>query len=376
MKSDPRIYRWVDGGTPREAEKAIERILQADDVQHVAVMPDIHAGEPLCNGVIIGTSRLVYPQAVGGDIGCGFSAVKLSGTPPPLDASLAGRILGQWKAACPWNRLVRAATVPNDLDIAGLSADTLKNAARHDGTVQLGTLGRGNHFLELQIDEQDQLWLIVHSGSRALGPLIRDYHLANAVRGGGSLLWLDAESQIGKAYLRDVDWARRYAKWNRRHLLEAAGRVVEVVLGCTADWATYANLDHNHVQRELHDSGELWVHRKGAAPAAKGQSGLTPGSAAAGSFHTEGKGNPRSLCSCSHGAGRSLSRTEARQRVSAREFQRQMRDIWFDSSLSSALRDEAPSAYKDIRRVMAAQKDLVKVTNRLTTVVSYKAGSG
>jgi tRNA-splicing ligase RtcB len=247
---------------------------------------------------------------------------------------------------------------PVGLDPEALSSPSLRALARREGLAQLGTLGSGNHFVELQADDDGALWLMLHSGSRGIGPAIRAHH----ARG---LIGLED----GGAYLGDLDWALRYADANRRRLLDAA---VDAV-GARADEDTLITCHHNHVRRETHDGRELWVHRKGAIPAARGEPGIVPGSMGAASFHVEGRGVAGALGSAAHGAGRAMSRTEARRRISDRELARQLAGVAWDARRAHLLRDEAPGAYKDIAAVMRAQRDLVRVVRRLRPLLSYKA---
>ncbi len=372
------VHRWLCHGLQHDVRAALERLLAAADIQHVAIMPDVHpsaAGSgTFCNGIAIATSHLLYPGAVGGDIGCGYAAVQLTIPTANIDPSTAVRLLELWRTTCPWNRHrapARLEQIDETLDAGHLSEASLRSMATRDGAVQLGTLGRGNHFLELQIDDEDRLWLMVHSGSRAIGPAIRDFHLSRA--DSGPFLSLDANTSLGQAFLRDHEWARRYALNNRRRLLENASQAASDILGTAPLWDTCFDRDHNHVEREAGPNNQAWyIHRKGAAPAHVGERGMIPGSAATYTCHTEGLGNPQSLFSSSHGAGRQLSRSESRRRISSHELRRQLQGVWFDARQAASLRDEAPAAYKDLRKVMAAQKDLIRTTRRLHTLITYK----
>ena len=222
------------------------------------------------------------------------------------------------------------------------------------GRLELGTLGRGNHFLELQTDDAGALWLMLHSGSRAMGQAIRDHHLRGARRGATGLSYLDTDEEAGQAYLADLDWALRYADASRRVMAEVTAALLDEILGAVADWSTWLSCHHNHVRRETHDGGARWVHRKGAIPAADDEPGIIPGSMGTPSFHTRGRGHGPALCSSSHGAGRALSRTVARQTISRRDLLRQLDGVLYDHRRADQLRDEAPAAYKNIRAVPAA----------------------
>lgn len=224
----------------------------------------------------------------------------------------------------------------------------------------------------MQADEEDRLWLMVHSGSRALGQVIRDHHLVRAQPAEGRLRALDAELDAGKAYLHDALWARQFAAASRKAMAEETDKVLMRALKCSISWETMIAIDHNHVALERHGERELWVHRKGAMSAQQGQLGVLPGSMGSPSFHVEGRGCKEALCSSAHGAGRALSRGAARSKFSDRELQRQMEGVWYDYRLTSKLRDEAPAAYKDIRAVLKAQRELVKVIRTLRPVLNYK----
>ncbi len=208
--------------------------------------------------------------------------------------------------------------------------------------------------------------------TRRIGPAIRDHHLDHCEDVGGALRALDATSDRGARYLSDAAWARRFADASRRAMAVEVGTVIEAILGARLCWETIVTTDHNHVSLELHGDRELWVHRKGAMPARLGERGVLPGSMGSLSFHVEGRGHEQALCSSAHGAGRALSRTVAREKVSERELRRQMEGVWYDFRLANRLRDEAPAAYKDIRAVLRAQKELVKVTRTLRPILNYK----
>jgi tRNA-splicing ligase RtcB len=276
--------------------------------------------------------------------------------------------LEQWRAARSAPALPEGLADP-------LSCASLETAKAREGRLQFGTLGRGNHFAELQQDDAGQLWLMVHSGSRAMGPAIRQLHEAGADADAQGFKGLHHGSPRGLAYLHDLDWARRYARLNRERIAERACEVLVDVLNARPDAGEMGVLhcDHNHVCREVHGGRALWVHRKGAQRLDAGQLGIVPGSMGSPSYHVEGRGVAEALCSAAHGAGRALARGEARRRIKCRELDAQMRGVWFDARLRDALREEAPGAYKDIGEVMRAQRELVRVVRRLRPVLVYKA---
>jgi tRNA-splicing ligase RtcB len=338
-------------------------------------MPDVHLATDVCIGVVVATSRLIYPQTVGGDIGCGILAVGFDIDASALDSpEIAGQVLAGLGRAVPARRRNRRAVItpPSDVATANLSHPSLDAIRRNDGLLEFGTLGSGNHFIELQSDQDGRLWLMVHSGSRGIGPAIRDHHLRHAEPVGDGLRALDATTARGTRYLHDAEWARRFAAASRRAMAVEVGTVMQTMLDARLCWETAITTDHNHVSLERHGARDLWVHRKGAMPAALAQAGMLPGSMGDSSFHVEGRGQEAALCSSAHGAGRALSRTAARARVTERELRRQMEGVWYDYRLSEKLRDEAPAAYKDIKAVLRAQSDLVKVTRVLRPMLNYK----
>ena len=362
------VHRWLAEPLPRDVASALQRLAAAPGVAHVAVMPDVHLAEHVCIGTVVGTADSLYPQAVGGDIGCGIAVVALAATAEALaDPAAAERLFAALAEHVPALRQRRR----RELADVGLSDGALDRAVRRDMQFELGTLGRGNHFLEVQADDQDQLWLMVHSGSRALGPAVRDHHLARGQPAGKGFVALPAVGH-GRDYLHDHDVALWFAAQNRRAIAEAAATALHEALGLTAEWATWQDVVHNFVRRERHGDVELWVHRKGAASARAGEFGAIPGSMGSWSYHVAGRGCAAALCSSSHGAGRRLPRGEAMRRISVRDLERQLDGVHFPRELAAALRDEAPAAYKDIGAVMRAQRDLVKVVRRLRPVLAWK----
>ena len=183
---------------------------------------------------------------------------------------------------------------------------------------------------------------------------------------------LSASDDSGRSYLADVEWARAYARENRLAMLRAVEQLMHQSFASLADWSSLIHCDHNHVQQEEHFGELFWIHRKGAQSARVDEPGIIPGSMGSASFHTRGRGCDDALMSCSHGAGRKLSRSEARRSVSEKAFARQLGDLWYDHRRSAKLRDEAPAAYKDIRAVMQAQRELARINRQLRPLLSYK----
>ncbi len=371
--SDSPISMWLAEPLSSEVAAALRRLQRAEDVRRVAVMPDVHLASDVCIGTVLGTSRRLYPAAVGGDIGCGVSTLCFPDAADSIDERCARRLLELLPTHVPVMRhRAPGPDWPEGLDPNRLSTPALRRLAAHEGRRQLGTLGRGNHFLELQTDEDDGLWVMVHSGSRAIGPAIAAHHRSRASPGAGGLCWLDAETPEGAAYLGDLTWALDYAERSRERMLAAAGALLIAWLGVEPDPDSLVACHHNHVRREVHEGVPLWVHRKGAIPAAEGEAGVIPGSAGSASFHVEGRGGSRALCSSSHGAGRRMSRGAARKRITPERLRDELRGVYFDTRRARQLVEEAPGAYKDISSVMRAQRSLTRVRRRVRPLLSYK----
>ncbi len=369
------MFTWLAEPPARALSEALARLSRTEDVVHIAVMPDAHLAEEVCVGTVTATTRRLLPAAVGGDIGCGMAAVRFqAGANLHLGPKEAAQVLLALERAvpCALHPAAQAPPLPEELDAWALHAPSAESKKRREGRLELGTLGRGNHFLELQRDEQGDLWLMVHSGSRAMGPTIRDWYSARATRDPTGIAWLDAESSEGQAYLSDLAWALRYAHKSRERMVAAVATILGDLFGIEADLTSHIACEHNHVRREVHNGKELWVHRKGAMHLDEGQLGVVPGSMGSPSFHVEGRAHPLALRSSAHGAGRALSRTDARKRISLRALERETKGVFFDHRLAHRLLEEAPSAYKDISMVMRAQRELVRVRRKLTPLLVYK----
>lgn len=370
------VRTWLAGALPREVRGPLDLLARTPGVARVVVLPDVHFADGVCVGVVTGATDRVFPDAVGRDIGCGMAAEAFDVPAAPLrEPSVARRILdGLGRAVPPVRRGGPALRValPSPLDPDALSAPSLATVAARDGRVEFGTLGRGNHFLELQADADDRLWVMVHSGSRAVGPAIHAFHHARARRADVGLPGLPADGDDGRAYLADLAWALAYAEASRAAMLDATAGVLADVLGARPVPGSRFGCLHNHVRRETHAGEVLLVHRKGAVSAAAGERGIVPGSMGTWSFHTEGRGAADAMASCSHGAGRVLSRGEARRRVSVATLRREMGDVAFDARRARDLVEEAPSAYREIGAVLRAQADLVRVVRRLRPVLVHK----
>jgi tRNA-splicing ligase RtcB len=367
-----RLNTWLIEPLSPDVRQALERLARSDDVERVAVMPDVHLAEDVCVGVAVATKNLIYPSAVGGDIGCGMAAVQLGVTTEQVDRrDVAARILAGFERRVPV--MAHRGAVPLEDELRPpLAAEPLRREAARNAERQFATLGRGNHFLEVGADDEGQVWLTVHTGSRGIGPGIREFYASRGRESCVGLAVLDADSQLGAAYLADLAWALRFARASRAAILASAAEVIAEVAGGAAAWETLVECEHNHVERVDDGGVSLWVHRKGAICALDGRAGIIPGSMGSATYHVVGRGKRESLWSSSHGAGRAMSRSEARKRIRMADLERDVRGVWFDHRKKARLIDEAPSAYKDISRVMRGQSELTRIVRRLQPLLSYK----
>jgi tRNA-splicing ligase RtcB (3'-phosphate/5'-hydroxy nucleic acid ligase) len=377
MSGTAVVHSWLASPLPRDVALAIEKLARIEDVGRIAVLPDVHLAEEVCVGLVVATRQTIYPAAVGSDIGCGMAAIGFDIDADRLcDASVAARILAGFQRVIPAIRHGPSTIVdslPESLCERPLSHTRLEAMKRRDGRVEYATLGRGNHFLELQRCDAGRLWLMLHSGSRAIGPAVLAHHHALAGDAAPALFGLIEGSRTFDDYIADVAWAVDYAEASRRAMVGAAARVVGDVLGCAPLPETLITCNHNHVRRETHFDEALLVHRKGAMGLPRGATGVVPGSMGSPSYHVEGRGAPAALDSSAHGAGRLLARGAARRAISVRALEQQMEGVWFDHRAAHRLLDEAQSAYKDVSAVMRAQRDLVRVLRKLDPLLSYKA---
>jgi tRNA-splicing ligase RtcB len=361
---------------------------------HVAAMPDVHAGIGATVGSVIPTRAAVIPAAVGVDIGCGMNAVRLSLTAGQLPDGLA-RLRGAIEAAVPVGfeqhafdkvqgsahaRLARP--LSDRLDrIVGKHPGLMKMQKQFARTwiAQLGSLGGGNHFIELCLDEAGQVWVMLHSGSRGIGNCMGRYFIAAARKTAErerirlpdkDLAWFGEGSMLFEDYVEAVEWAQDYALINRRRMLELILDALRPHLPPFRTEGEAINCHHNYVARETHFGEKLFVTRKGAISAREGELGIIPGSMGAKSYIVRGKGHPESFCSCSHGAGRRMSRTEAKRRFNRHDLAAQTEGV--ECRKDKGVVDEIPGAYKDIDRVMVLQTDLVEVVHTLKQVVCVK----
>jgi tRNA-splicing ligase RtcB len=341
-------------------------------VGFVAAMADAHLSSGVAVGSVFATRSTVVPGALGGDLGCGMSAIRVAEETP--DRDVLERILLDLGRAIPAgdesHRGSRLVTL-GSLGEHALSTRALDRTRETLGPRHLGTLGGGNHFLELDRDADGALYLLVHSGSRGMGAAICMHHAHDArTLPKGQLLGLDTESEAGQAYVRDHDFALTFARRNREELARQALLVLGEHIGITPEPLT--DIHHNFVAREPWLGEDLWIHRKGAIAASRNTLALVPGSMGSASYLVRGLGAEAAFGSCSHGAGRVMSRTEARAAVKPDALERAMRGVVFSQKMLRALVTEAPGAYRDIRAVLDAQAELVTKVTRLVPVLVHK----
>jgi tRNA-splicing ligase RtcB len=362
------LHTFVSERLEPEVARFVERARRAEDVVHVAVMPDVHLAGRACVGTVVATRRLLYPELLGSDLGCGVAAIPLDTARAALsDPALARRALGAVARAVPILRrdaLLDALAPPPSAALARLF--------EKEGRAELGTLGRGNHFVELRDDASGELHLVVHSGSRAMGPAIQAHHEREARPSRLGFLTLDAETDAGAAYLEEVAWALAFAVENRRQIARGVCEALGDVLSLDPDEPGSIDCQHDSVLAEVHAGARSWVHRKGAIALPAGAAGVIPGSMGTDTYLVRGRGDPRSLSSSAHGAGRALPRGEARRTIDVSRLARELEGVVYDETKLRGLVDEAPSAYKDVRHVMRAQRDLVAITSTLKPFVVHK----
>ena len=389
------IRLWARGvPVEEEARRQLANAARLPVVfHHVAAMPDVHFGIGATVGSVIPTRRAVIPAAVGVDIGCGMMAAKTTLRAEDLPDQL-GPLRSAIERAVPHGRGSGARDpgawrdVPADVDDAWARlAPEFKALCRDhprlgktNQRVHLGTLGSGNHFIEVCLDEANAVWFMLHSGSRgvgnAIGSMFIELAKQDALRHQANLpdrdlAYFEEGSEHFDDYVRAVDWAQRFAALNRevmmRRVIEAARKVIRKPFDAHVE---AVNCHHNYVQKERHFGEEVYVTRKGAVSARAGQLGIIPGSMGARSFIVRGKGHPQSFDSCSHGAGRAMSRGEARRRFTLADHRAATAGV--ECRKDQDVLDETPAAYKDIDAVMEAQRDLVEVVHTLKQVVCVK----
>lgn len=385
------VYIWTDECDDKSKQQ-LNHVAQLPFINHhIAAMPDVHVGKGATIGSVIATTQAIIPAAVGVDLGCGMIACRLSLSANDVDEPSILKIYNQIHRDVPVGRdqhkperALTDAALPfaNELKTITDKHPKLKKAAfrNFDNWIyQMGTLGTGNHFIEICLDETEQVWIMLHSGSRGIGNAIGNYFIERAKQDmlkwdvhlpDTDLAYLQEGSINFDDYIEAVDWAQRYAYQNRQTMLDLVLAAMRRHLQPFTVTKEVVNCHHNYVAKEHHFGIDSWVTRKGAIRAGLGEWGIIPGSMGAKSYIVTGKGNSDSFCSCAHGAGRKMSRTEARQAFTVEDLKQQTAGV--QCKKDNSVLDEIPGAYKDIDQVMLNQSDLVEVVHTLKQIITIK----
>ncbi len=335
-----------------------------------ALMPDAHLGYSLPIGAVVATKGMVMPAWVGFDIGCGMCALQLNGINKDDVLKHSTGVFNSIYERVPVGFKINGKPTKYNLD--GLTEKGKEIALLKKHELALGSLGGGNHFIEIGYDERDCVWVVIHSGSRGVGHGLATHYVSLAHPEGkckDGHYGFSVESQDGKDYIQDLDWCLEYALANRKEMMERVVRAISESLDISCyelDFSELINRNHNHA---THKDG-LWIHRKGATHAEKGMMGVIPGNMLDGSFIVRGKGNPDSLYSSSHGAGRVMGRKQAKRELNLEEFEQSMQGI--TALVDSSTLDESPLAYKNIHEVMRLQSDLVEIVAHVKPMINIK----
>lgn len=379
------VLVWGSDIEPGTIDQAAQAARMPFIAGHLALMPDAHIGKGSTVGSVIPTHGAIIPAAIGVDIGCGMIAVETDRTAEHLPDDLtpllsaieqsvpAGVGQGHEVATEHWRNWLNA-------QFNGRTRPDLTDKEASKASTQFGSLGSGNHFVEVCLDERDHVWLVLHSGSRGVGNMLASRHIEGA-KGLMKRYFIDLEdpdlaylvegTPEFDAYITAMLWSQEYAMQNRAAMVDAALPKLFAATGGGTDLER-VNCHHNFTERENHHGRNVWLTRKGAIRARTGDLGVIPGSMGTRSYIVEGLGNPASYNSCSHGAGRRLSRGRARRELTIESFVESMEGKTWQGDMADKLLDEHPDSYKDIDQVMADQADLVTIKHTLRQVLNYK----
>ena len=382
------LLNWASVLEDQTREQALQTARMPFVRPHVALMPDAHLGMGSTVGSVIPTVGAVMPATVGVDIGCGMAAVRTQLTAGDLARHDLRVLRKAIEAAVPvskggYNTALTESAAQRVTELEALAGKAGFDPASYAGNwrLQLGSLGSGNHFQEVCLDEADRVWVFLHSGSRGVGNKIAQKHVKIAQQRCAQwfvelphrdLAYLPEGTDEFWAYIRELRWAQRFALLNRAEM-------VDRVVACLGDWAGVAiertdevQCHHNYTEREQHAGKEVWLTRKGAIDASEGRRGLIPGSMGTRSYVVTGLGHAAAFRSAPHGAGRNFSRTEARRRFTVEQLTVAMEGIEWRAENAEAFLDEIPGAYKDIDRIMEDARDLVRIDHTLRQVLNVK----
>jgi tRNA-splicing ligase RtcB (3'-phosphate/5'-hydroxy nucleic acid ligase) len=383
-KINGRLLNWASILEDTTREQAERTAAMPFIYPHLALMPDAHLGKGATVGSVIPTDGAIIPAAVGVDIGCGMIAVRTQFTADDVAGHDLAVLHGQISRSIPlsagrYNKAVRETAQPRVEELRALAGVTQAEGVATNWPLQLGSLGAGNHFAELSLDEADRVWLFLHSGSRGVGNKLAQKHIRIAQEQcrrrfvdlpDRDLAYLVEGEPEFDAYIEALRWAQRFAYLNREEMMDRCVDQLGRFLGTEVERAETVNCHHNYTERETHYGREVWLSRKGAISAREGEPGLIPGSMGTASYVVVGKGNVPSLMSSPHGAGRNFSRSAARKRFTRQDLDARMTGIAWGHS--DAFLDEHPDAYKPIDQVMADAADLVEVRHTLRQIVNVK----
>lgn len=377
----PKLLSWASDIEPGTVEQAARTARLPFVEGHVALMPDAHVGIGSTVGSVIPTRGAIIPSCVGVDIGCGMVASETSLTADDLPDSL-DRLMPLVARRIP-SGVGKGHSEPVAADAfarLGLPRTVMSVRQETTAAVQFGTLGSGNHFGEVCLDERDRVWTVLHSGSRGIGNQLAVKHIDGAkslmkrrfisLEDPDLAYFVEGEPEF-EAYIADMLWAQAYALGSRAVMADRLNASLFEVVG-SGETVRTINSHHNFTQLEHHRGKNLWITRKGAVKAAIGDEGVIPGSMGTRSYIVSGKGSAASYNSCSHGAGRRMSRGQARKQLTADSLRTAMAGRSWNDADAERLVDEHPAAYKDIDQVMADQADLVTVQHTLRQVFNYK----
>ncbi|WP_397564997.1 RtcB family protein [Spongiactinospora sp. 9N601] len=377
----PNLLSWaseIDEGAIAQAARAARLPIVSG---HVALMPDAHVGIGATVGSVIPTEGAIIPSAVGVDIGCGMVATETSLTAADLPASLDALMpLVEKRIPAGVGKGHGDPAVDRALDDLGLPHTGLTSRQHAKVADQFGTLGSGNHFVEVCLDERDQVWTVLHSGSRGIGNQLATMHITGAKKlmreqalglEDPDLAYFTQGTAEFDAYIKDMLWSQRYAMASRARMDKVLVNALFRVVGKGTRLRTI-NCHHNFTQAETHHGKRLWITRKGAIKADVGDEGVIPGSMGTRSYIVRGRGNPDSYNSCAHGAGRRMSRGRAKRELTASSLMQAMAGRTWNADRAAALVDEHPEAYKPIDQVMEDQRDLVEIRHTLRQIFNYK----
>ncbi|MBD1913347.1 MULTISPECIES: RtcB family protein [unclassified Leptolyngbya] len=385
LKTQAPVLSWANHDLGPDETKMAKNVASLPFVfKHVALMPDVHLGKGALVGSVVATKDAIIPAAVGVDIGCGMCAVQTPFTANQLDGKLK-QIRLDIEAAIPTGFNENKEVSKQVYNWQGWNQfKNLHAGVQHLETKalrQMGSLGGGNHFIEVCLDAQEQVWLMLHSGSRNIGNMLAQRHMNTAKElakltdtklPDPDLAHFVKGTPEFAAYWRDLQWAQNYARYNRDVMMERFRRIIEKHLagGKPTQSKLQVNCHHNYAEQEIHYGEEVYVTRKGAVRARQEDYGIIPGSMGAKSFIVKGKGSAESYCSCSHGAGRLMSRNKAKNAFTLDDLIQQTQGV--ECRKDPGVLDEIPAAYKPIDQVMTNQSDLVEVVATLKQVVCVK----